>query len=368
MAETNAFIWFLERREHIVEIILIALCLGFLISLLGELMSHYLITGHLPVFPLVLSILSIVGLISLSIFLFIPQCLTRRFSARIFYNAETGEVKFIPLIIAPPYKPAVEAEIACRELFETSSEEKEALKEGKIDSQIFEDLAEVLAVSWLSQTNKLHTTPLGETIREPILLLGSPIKRIEGDEILRKFAGNMFFKLRCPSIIPFGVEIPKNFEIVVERREGIKGLVISTAVGGVPLHTRHLGGMGQMRSLKLTSKGHFAPIAYIAISFWIESIMNAVVTMLHMFGYTPRIIGAEEIICNGKVIKGDELKELQKWREVHYNILIEVGFRRLISLFHPRFGSYYRWVRGLFEDAKHHFDFSTYMENLKRVR
>lgn len=370
MSKANTFVWFLERREQIVEIILVAISIGFLISLLSELISHYFIAGYLPVLPVVLGILSIAGLVLLFIFRSIPQQLVQRFSARIFYNAETGEVKFpfIPLIIAYPYQPAVVAEIAHRELLEISPEEKETIKDEKIDSQVFDDLAELLAVSWLSQTTKLHTTPLGETIREPIILLGKPMKRIEGNELRRKFAGNKFFKSKCPSVIPFGVEIPRNFEIVVERKESVKGLVISIAVDKVPLYTRHLGGIGQLRALKLVSRSPLVPVTNITISFCVESIANAAVTMLRIFGYTPRIVGSEEIICDEKVVKGDELKELQKWREVHYNVFIGAEFRRLVSMFHPRFSNYYRWVKGLFEDAKRYFDFATYMENLKRMK
>lgn len=48
------------------------------------------------------------------------------------------------------------------------------------------------------------------------------MKRIENDELLRKFVGNMFFKSRCPSVI-LGVKMPREFNLLVDRERELKG-------------------------------------------------------------------------------------------------------------------------------------------------
>jgi hypothetical protein len=348
-------------------VILIAILLGFLVNLASGLISHYIIAGYLHIHYLALTIISIALLIMWLIFSYIPQQLSEIFSLKIFYNEETGDVRFFPLLIIPPYQPAIEAEICCRELFETSPNERNFIKEGKLDSKIFTDLAEVLALSWLSQTAMLRTTPLGEVIRRPILLLKVPIRRIENEELCKIFADNIFFKGKCPSIVS-GLVIPKGFSLMPKKENEVKGLLVSSKIDDVTMYTRYVGGRGPAGGITIISKTHLTPIVNLSIKFYVDSIANAATTLLYLLGYTPLIVSAEEIICTGKVIKDNELKELQKWRELRYVGLIEVKFRPLISLFHPRFSSYYRWVIGLFDDAKSHFDFPLYIENLRKMR
>jgi len=307
-----------------------------------------------------------VAIIGLFIFWSIPPKIQEIFQTKIFYNKETGKIDYPFPAAFPLYFPAYW--IWGYKLFKNNlnNSQNEVIRELNPEKQILGDLAEVLILAWLSQTTWSVFMP---GVRAPVPL-PEPIQDIKEEELLKIFTHNVFFKEECPSLIQGkSLKIPEKFDLLPEKREKIKGVAVGTKAGDVSSVTHF--GEAPVGGIKLLSKNPFIPIISISLNLHIEGFRDAAPTILRIQGLKPLTISSEKIECLERgfirAIRGDEMRELQKWREIHCNILIEAKFRRLISTFHPRFNCYYGWIKSLFDDAKYYFDFPLYLKRLWKI-
>ena len=74
----------------------------------------------------------------------------------------------------------------------------------------------------------------------------------------------------------------------------------------------------------------------------IERVSQGAMMFLHLSDYPPLSISTEEIICKEKVIKGEEVRDLERCIEIDCSLL--VGYKMRGYLFwHPKFT---KWLIG----------------------
>ncbi|GEM_PF-3023482 len=349
---------FVRKRSELIQIIVAAVLLAFIVSLLGNAVYdflgtivdvHYVSSYVLAVVPFVMVLF--VGIAVLAN-MYLGTVVAREVPMVLLINRVTGEV--MPSIAYGPGSVAnmIVSQIAKNKKASIFEEELPG-----IDNKILHDLSEVIVVDWFAKFQS-YAIPIPGIGRKYIVLKPS--------DLIKMFGENMFLGIVSSPQGPtpdITISIPNGFDIYAKRRRP-KAVVIAGGPAKAMFFRKAIG--GELGGCELGVIGKFFnPLKYFIIKVFVESVSCGDVMVLEMLGRKP-IVATNELILldDGSIIDGEDLEKLRNWIKVNYQVIIMYKFRGWL-FFHPRFIEVVRWAQTMSKYAEEYFDISRRWEEIR---
>jgi len=358
-----------KRRSELVQIIIAAVLLAFIMNLLGNIIYDYLrynvrvygIAGYALIIVLFIVVLFI-GIMVLAN-MYLGLTVVRRMIMTLLINRVTGEV--IPSI---GYEPAGIAGAVLLEYVKNRGSPvfKEDLP--NVDDEILRDLSEVIVVDWFIKSQTTHMTPKGVTIRYaiPFPRISKKHVNVSPSDLIKMFGENMFSDIvSMPQgpILHTSVSVPGGFSLHAVRHEW-KGTIFMMGTDKIKFYKKLVSGAPGGSEFGIRGR-RLNPLKFFAIRVFVDRVSYGEEVLLYLLGLKPVAVSERYIqLDNGSVIEGEDLKRLREWIEVDYQVVVAYRIRGWL-FFHPRFLEVARWAQAMLMYAEEYFDISRKWDKIK---
>mgnify|MGYP000471630666 CR=1 FL=1 len=360
----------LEKRSELFQLVISAVIVAVAVNILSDILSGYIpLFVFIPIFGISIPLLTPLLPITMILFsllwicdLYLGKLIIERVRVILLINKDQGGA--IPL----NYPPAVYASLVFDDVLKRRPQVLKTFLDKEIPGRtdpVIRDLTEWLIVSWLSIVSGELMTPNGRILLPPVSPPTSKVKSLAIHDLPQKLrlTDNIF--LEVAKAFPFKIKIPYGLDIIA-RRYKPQSLDISVRIDDRVLFRRATS--GERGRSEITLRGsRLTPLRFLTVRAVVERVAPGAPLALRFLGYTPVLVNKDEIVCLEKVVKGEELEELQKWIEIDCSFFICYRMRGYL-FWHPSFTRWCRWAEGMLSHAKVFFDFMPYLKQIEEDR